>query len=190
MSDGTWTFDDANYTTFPRGYKTLVNGQFDYSFDEDFLDVEEAHVLDASGDAIKLRRLDKRDLDIPWNEYFSNASTPEYFDLDGGSIILGPAPASGSVTLTNGLIVHFRRTADIFTSAQVTTGTKEPGFASPHHMILAYMAAIPFCMAYRKDRVPLYMAEVERRKQDLLDYYSRRESDDPDRITMSGQHAR
>lgn len=176
-SDGTWQFDDTNYTAFPRGYKNLVANQYDYSFDEEMLQIEEVHVKDNSGDYYMLRPIDPRDYDEPLTQIFDTAGKPIYYDKDGGSIILYPAPASGDVTLTNGLRVHYRRTADIFTSAQVTAGTKEPGFASPWHYILSYMAAIPYCQAYKKDRVQEYKETVEKMKNELIAHYSRRETD-------------
>jgi len=100
--------------------------------------------------------------------------------------LLYPGPTAGSVTLTSGLRVDFRRTASIFTSAQVTTGTKVPGFASPFHMLICYEAAIPYCMRYKKDRVALYRREADVLLNDLMQFYYKREKDVRDIITTKG----
>lgn len=177
-ADGTWQFDDTNFTTLPIGTTTLVNSQQDYSFDETFLDIERVEVLDNGGTWHLLKPLDKADTDEALTEFYKTDGLPLYYDKNGSSIMLYPAPDNGvSVTLASGLKVYFQRTASIFTSAEVTTGTKEPGFASPYHVILCYMAAIPYCMSYKKDRVALYQNKVMDLERQLLKHYARREKD-------------
>lgn len=194
-ADGTWQFDDTNYTDHPRGTGTLVEGREDYSFASEYLDIEAIEILNDSSPAkyVRIKPLDHSMLgDLSPEEYFGltaagNAMTgfPEWYDKNGDTIRLYPAPTSTEVTLASGIRVWFKRTADLFTSAQVTTGTKEPGFASPFHVILAYMAAIPYCMAYKKDRVALYKNEVEQMKKDLLKFYGHREADKRKVMTMA-----
>lgn len=175
--DGNWQFDDTNYTDFPRGKTTLVAGQKDYTFDTAHIAIERVRVMDENGDYYFLKPLDKDDLPVPWDEYFSVDGRPEFYDKDGSSVILGPGPATGSVTMANGLYVDFRRTADIFTSGEVTAGTKVPGFASPFHMIIAYEASLPYCMSYKKDRVALYEKKSQDLMKECLDFYTKREKD-------------
>lgn len=189
-SDGRWQFDDTNYTTFPRGFQDLVDGQFDYSFNESLLRIEEVHVLDSDGKPQKLRPRDKSDLSIPWTEFYDTNGMPEVYDKDGDSIILGPAPTSGDTTLSGGLRVHFRRTAQIFTSSEVTTGTKSPGFASPWHLILSYMAAIPYCTKFKQTVVSAYELKIREMKKELEAHYGRRDEDEPAQITMRGVNSR
>lgn len=177
-ADGTWQFDDTNFTTLPIGTTTLVNSQQDYSFDTTFLDIERVEVLDNRGTWHLLKPLDKADTDEALTEFYKTDGLPLYYDKNGSSIMLYPAPDNGvSVTLASGLKVYFQRTASIFTSAEVTTGTKVPGFASPYHVILCYMAAIPYCMSYKKDRVALYQNKVMDLERQLLKHYARREKD-------------
>ena len=184
-SDGTWQFDDSNYTTLPIGTYTLVEGQTSYTFASDFLDIEEVDVLNSSGQYVKLTPIDHLDLgDSSIEEYFNITSSntpkgmPEYYDKWEDSIKLYPAPTSGSVTLANGLKVYFKRTASLFTVATDTTAdTTTPGFASPWHVIVAYMASIPYCATYKKDRVSYLMSEVARLKDELINHYARREKD-------------
>lgn len=186
-ADGTWEFDDTNFTDHPRSRGNLVEGQEDYAFTSEYLDIEAIEILD-TGSPAKYRRIEPLDHymlnGLSPQQYFGltsagNPSTgfPDYYDKNGDTIRLYRAPTSTSVTLTNGIRTWFKRTADLFTAAQVTTGTKEPGFASSFHSILAYMAAIPYCQSYKKDRVPLYKATVDEMKRDLIKFYGHREAD-------------
>ena len=187
-ADGTWQYDDTNFTTNPRGTGTLVEGQEAYSFSSEYLEIEQINVLDLSNVWRKLKPLDPDDLGgFTPMEYFGGTSSagtdtpakglPEYYDIQGDTIRLYPAPTSTACTLTSGLQVFFKRTADLFTSAQVTTGTKEPGLPSPYHVTLAYMAAIPYCMAYKPERVALYQRKVDEDIRDLIKFYGHRERD-------------
>ena len=178
-ADGIWEFDDSNYTSLPIGTYTLVNAQRSYTFAADFLDLLEVSVMDLNGIYRKIRQFDPFTEVLSVEElYGTTTGFPQVFDMvSDDTIKFYPNISSANVTLASGLQVKFKRTADVFTSAQVTTGTKEPGFASPWHYILSYMAAIPFCAVYKKDRVAAYIDEVEKMKKELIKHYSRRNKD-------------
>lgn len=178
-SDGRWQWDDTNRTDLPIGTTTLVNGQQDYSFDTTHLKIIGVSVKDQSGDWHKLEPIDPDDMIGDRAEFDPTSGRPERYDKIGNSIFLYPAPDNGvSVTLSAGLKVYFQRTADLYTSAQVTTGTKVPGFASPFHMILAYKAALPYCMNYKPARIPMLQIEIQRLEKDLVIFYSKRQKDE------------
>ncbi len=181
--DGRWQFDDTNYSDFPRGKTTMVASQHDYTFDVSHLKIESVQVKDADGNWYFLIPIDRKDYSVPLEEEFETAGKPLYYDKDGQSVLIYPAPLAADVTLASGLQVNFRRTADKFTSAQVTLGTKVPAFASPFHAILCYEAAIPFCMNYKKDRVALYEKKLAELYKDLETFYTKREKDEQDIIT-------
>lgn len=191
--DGRWEFDDVNYTTFPVGTTTLVADQKDYSFDTTFLNILRVEILDAQGNYYLIDPIDKSQVGVALTEFMPDSGAPLYYDKDGDSIVLYPAPATGKVTMAAGLKVYFQRTADVFTSAQVTTGTKEPGFASPFHIVLAYMTALPYCATYKKDRVPWLQSKIDeilgnedKGIQGLLPrFYSKRSKDERPTITLS-----
>ncbi len=196
-ADGTWQFDDSNQTDQPRGKGLLVEGQEAYTFASDYLQIEGMDILDLEGMYIKIKPLDHSELSMSPDEYFGLESDgspkkgmPEYYDLfTDDSFRLYPAPSATYCTLANGLRVWFKRAPVTFTEAQITTGTKEPGFAI-NHGILAYMAAIPYCMKYHKDRVPLYekrVGDYERPsglKAEILNHYSHREKEKRKQITF------
>lgn len=186
-ADGTWQFDDSNYSDLPIGTQTLVASQSAYTFNDKFLEILEVQVKNAGGDWYILKPIDQKEFsdDIPLEEAFETSGLPIYYDkVSDDTIKLLPAPASGDVTLTSGLKIKFKRTADLFTSAEVTAGTKEPGFISTFHYILSYMAAIPYCMKYKKDRVALYEKRVDDMKKGLIEAYSQREKDTRKSMTM------
>lgn len=187
-ADGIWQYDDTNYSNLPVGKGTLVEGQQSYSFTSEYLQIEAVEILNKSGNVYK--RIEPLDYDelggLSPDEYFGTNSTgspnkgePLYYDKLGDTIFLYPAPAAASVTLTNGLKVKFKRTASLFAvSSGTSADTQEPGLPSTHHEIIAYMAAIPFCMKYQKDRVRFYQQKVAEMKKTLLEHYAHREQDE------------
>jgi hypothetical protein len=179
-ADGLWQWDDTNYSDLPIGTQDLVEGQSNYSFNDKFLEIEEVQVKDKNGDWSILQAIDQKEYSDyePLSEAFKDKGQPVMYDkVTDDTIELFPAPSSTDMTLTGGLKIKYRRTASLFTSAEVTAGTKEPGFLSPFHYILSYMSAIPYCMSYKKDRVALFEKRVEEYKTDMLKHYSRRERD-------------
>lgn len=178
-ADGLWQFDDTNYTTLPIGTYTLIEAQQSYTFASDFLDILSVKVKDYNGNWVILEKIDQQyDRSIAIEEQFAATGLPTHYDLLGDSIKLYPAPTATSVTLSSGLKVEFKRTASLFTVASDTSAdTTEPGFASPWHVILAYMSSIPYCMSYHQNRVQPYTFMVERLKDELIKHYSRREKD-------------
>lgn len=184
--DMRWQWDDTNYTDFPQGKADLVAAQKDYSFDSTHLAIERVAIMDENGDYYYLKPIDKADLDRPWNEYFDTDGSPEYYDKEGVSILIGPGPAAGSVTTTDGLLVEFRRTSHAYTSADITTGTQEPGFASPFHMLLAYETAIDWCAVYKPNRVPALMKLSQEMWKDMEYFYCKRNKEDRNIILPKG----
>jgi hypothetical protein len=185
-ADGTWQFDDTNYTDRPRGTIDLTDGQSAYTFSDEFLDVEWIKIKDINENWLKLTPIDQSNNDFVLENYLETDGVPLYYDKNGDTIDLYPAPSATEVTLTAGLKIQFKRTASIFTSAEWTTGNKVPGIASPYHEILAYMTAITYCMTLKKDRVGLYEKRVDEGIKDMLKYYSRREKDTKKVMTTKG----
>src|SRR3990167_1779199 len=185
-ADGTWEYDDTNYTDLPVGTGTLVEAQESYSFSSEYLQVQAIKVKDVNGNWNIVENIDQfNDISgIAIEEYFSATGLPLYYDILGDTIRLYPAPTSTVVTLASGLKIHFKRTADLFTSAQVTTGTKEPGLPSPYHVLLSYFAAIPYCALYKKDRVAWLEKKWDEGILEVIKHYSHREKDRRKIMTM------
>jgi len=206
-ADGTWNFDDANYTTSPIGTATLTSGQHKYTFSDKFLQIEEVDVLDVNGYFRRLKPFDASEVGQSFEEYFGITSSggtdtaqsgfPQYYDKEGNVIKFDRAPTASNATLTSGLRVKFKRTASLFTAVATTaTDTTVPGFDSTYHSILAYMASIPFCTTYKKDRVAMYLNTVgdteppTGMKKELIKFYGRKERDKKKVMTMASRNFR
>lgn len=184
-ADGRWQLDDRNNVDYPDGVaiiSTLVNGTKSYAVDISLIKVEGVSVLGANNIWRKLIPFDPDDLVNPLfdrTQFMNVSGMPYYYDLHGSYISLYPAPDNGvSVTLTNGLKIYGQRTAQLFTAAEVTTGTKVPGFPSPFHSLIAYMSALPYAMAYKPARVQFLMSEIARKKAELVAFFSKRNKDE------------
>jgi hypothetical protein len=186
-ADGFWEWDDTNQTDLPIGTATLVEGQQEYTFASEYLKIKRMKVKDTGGNWILLKQIDQQDLEsseLALEELYGetsgspNKGTPIYYDIIGDSFKLYPAPTSTAVTLTSGLKVEFVRTAVLFTAVSTTAAdTTAPGLPSPYHVLLAYKAALPYCMSYKKDRVPLYAAQIQKMEADLIKFYGQRNPD-------------
>lgn len=196
-ADGTWNFDDTNYTDFPIGKFTLVEDQAKYSFNDEFLQIEEVQILNKNGDYEIIHPIDQKEYSnvIPLEEAYETSGMPQYYDkISDDTIKLFPAPDDGTnVTLADGIKIKFKRKASVFTSAEVATGTKVPGFASPFHYILSYMAARPYALSYKPDRVATLNALIgdtgqipTGMKRDLLKHYGTRQKDVRKQAKMRG----
>jgi len=186
--DKNWNFGDSNYTSLPTGLQTMTAATHEYAFVSTFLTIVGASVEDNSGDWHTLDLIDEQDIlksGIDLEEYETTDGLPTKYAKRENFIVLYPAPSAATTTLTSGLKVYFQRTADVFTAAQVTTGTKTPGFASPYHYLLSYKAALPHALSYKKDRVAMIMSEIARMERDMLDFYTQRGKDE--RSVMSNR---
>ncbi len=197
--DTNWLWGDTNFTANPTGLFTLVNSQEQYqlagnatstgiSTTTPLLTFLGASVKDSGGIWRTLEHISLWDLfeqGIDPVEHFKTDGLPRYYELREDFLILYPAPDNAvTVTLTSGLKVFYQRSADLFTTAQVTTGTKVPGFASPYHPLISYKAALPYALKFKPDRVPIIMNEVNRLEKDMLNFYTKRDKSERPQMTM------
>lgn len=174
ISTGTWQFDDTNYTTRPIGRTNMVDGVATYQFSAEFLEVLDVKILNPDGKTWRiLKPIDQVQTDIPLENNYA-PGFPYGYDKEGGNITLVPPPLAAAVTLTQGLQVHFKRTAYLFTLLDTVV---QPGFVSPFHILVARMASLPFCKTYKPDRVPQLNADIVQGKIDLVKFYGNRERD-------------
>lgn len=196
-SDGVWEWDDTNQSDLPVGTGNLVEGQESYSFASEYLKVKRIKVKDVNGIWVLLRQIDQKDLEesglvsgaienlFGLTSGNPNKGLPLYYDVLGDTIRLYPSPTSTQVTLTAGLKVDFVRTAVLFTAVSTTANDlTEPGLPSPYHLLLAYMAALPYCMSYKRDRVAVYTMKVTQMKAQLLKFFGKRNPNRRDVLTM------
>jgi len=174
-ADGRWQFDDTNYSTLPIATTDLVTGQQDYSFATRFLRITRVEMKDNTGRWIEIDPIDQNDpRRRSLTEWGNQNGVPWCYDKLADSIFLYPRPNYNS---TAGLKAYFQRTADLFTT---TDTTKEPGFASIFHRILAVGPALEFAQAngLSDAKIRVYRDEVNQLEQDIKEFYAKRSKDE------------
>ena len=179
---GDW--GDLNYTAFPTFTMTMTNSTAEYDLNAISttpLAILGVEVLDEDGIWHPLRRItldEIRKKGYAQVEYQKTDGQPNEYEIRDSQIVLYPAPDNGvTVTLTAGLKIFYLRTADVFTSAQVTTGTKTPGFPSPWHDMLSYGPAFDYALTNGLPNALLFKAEYDKRMTELLKFISKRDRD-------------
>jgi len=191
-ADGTWQWDDTNHTNLPRATGTLVEGQQNYNITTTFLEVTMVEILSktSTDGYYKIKPLDHTELgDLSPEQYFGTESdgSPKkgevlYYDKTSQVFRLYYSPTADNNTLAKGIRIWYKRTADLFAA---TDTTQVPGLPSTYHSILAYMAAISYCMKYKPERIGLYQRKVDEMRKNLMSFYNKREKDK--RKVMTGK---
>ncbi len=192
QSDGRWLYDDTNYSDLPIAIGNLVNGQQDYQFATTQLVVTGVSILDVVGNWHGLAPINPEDITETFGhnagdraQFFKVPGQPYYYTKQGGSVFLYPPPDNGvSVTLTGGLKVYFKRGPLVFdyNLSTFTDGTgstaSTPGFNSLQHHLVAYKAALTYCITNLPEFVASYSAEVAKIEAQLVQIESKRDLDD------------
>lgn len=185
-----WEFGDSNFSLLPTGLKTLTSGTSQYQLSGD----QSTTGIDTTNPLLTLKGVSVKDVNGIWHplqplhlsdifkqridpaEYFKTNGLPYYYEKREDTLVLYPAPDNGvSVTLASGLKVFYDRRASKFTASDTT---KEPGFASPFHIILAYKAALPYCALNKPESVGFLSSEILRLEGELLKFYGNRAKDE------------
>lgn len=146
QNEGDYTWDDYGNTDFPIGTTNLVASQSDYTLPAStptadpstFLRLIKVQAADPSGAFRNLRNVSETMSSVPLETMFSSPGFPQYYKLLGNSIFLYPAPLATQVTLIGGLRIFFQRDKIEFV---VGDTTKQPGFPSIYHYLLALEAS-------------------------------------------------
>lgn len=184
QTDGAWQHDDFNYTsTFPSDLATLVAGQADYLLNRRHRKVLGFEVKDSEGDFYPLKPIDYRDIrqkNLAESRFMETDGRPMYYDLNGNSVKLFPAPSSTDVTLSNGLRAIYQREPDYFVS---TDTSKELGLPRGFHDVPVAFA----CAKYAKqngmaEKARELDAEIARRTQDIKNLFNTRNTEGRKRL--------
>jgi hypothetical protein len=168
--DGEWQFDDSNYTDYPIGYKNLVNGQQDYLFNDEMLQLSKVLVKDSAGNWKTIRSIDQDDPEArnTWERPTTNLGTPFRYDVFDHAIFLDPVPNYDSA---NGLQAVFKRNASKFAS---TDTSKQPGIPSPFHPWLCWHASIPELVRTKSPDLNYWQNEVDKGEEAIKEFISSR----------------
>lgn len=182
VNDRKWQFEDTNNTDLPIATAALVASQQDYSLTAAFLTVDRVEVLANGGSAAsgwtELTQIDQQQLkkgrQIALTSYKSTAGTPTEYDLVGNSIFLYPPP---SYSQAASLKIYFTRGPSEFTSADVSTGTKTPGFNSLFHQLISFYVAYDYCITNIPAIAGGYLNRIQLMEQQIVDFYGMRDRD-------------
>lgn len=176
QSDGRWQFDDSNYTDLPIATTTLTSGQQDYSLATTHLEISRVEVKDSEGNWKLLMPIDKADVDYQSiTDFMTGGGVPEYYDKFGTTVMLYPTP---DYTQSASLKIYFERGPDNFTSAQVTTGTKVPGFNSLYHDLIPLWVAYEYAYSNNLPTANKLLEEIMRKEDALREDYQMRSKDE------------
>lgn len=179
-SNGTWQFDDSNNTDLPIGTTALLSGQADYTFDDDYLTIEEIRVLPNGATQWDiLKPVDRNDPEIRdlLLSYENISGTPEYYDKFGETIMLYPKP---NYSQAASLKAFFQRKASYFST---TDTTKEPGFPKHLHKFIPLFCAFSYASAKDLPKKNDLFTRLEKERERIKKHFSRREKDITNIIT-------
>lgn len=178
QSQDLWQFDDDNNTDFGILTTSMVASQRDYS-------------MPLTDNVLRIRRVDftydgtNYYRAVPWDETETGGGVGNDTTLDGNFAKTKPAytikgnsiniyPLCNAADVTAGATIRMEVDRDIveFTSAELTAGTKSPGFQKGFHEILSWGAAYDWFEANgptdSRDNARLKLLELEQRIKGLV----------------------
>lgn len=186
-ADSKWQWDDTNQTDLPIATAALISGQQDYALATSHLTIDRVEVLDSSGTTFRrLFQIDQQQLkqgsSLALDEYQSSNGLPNEYDVVGNSIFLYPTP---NYALADALKVYFTRAGTLYTTAEVTTGTKVPGFISLFHDLVPLWVSYNYAIANNQGTANGFFIEIQRLEKELEDFYGQRDRDIRPRFTVA-----
>ena len=173
-SSSDWEFDDSNVADYPIATTTMVASQPDYSIPTNALKILRVEVKDNSGNWTIVKPIDEEQIKVALDEFEKTDGLPRFYRAIRRNVVLYPAPATSSVTLSAGLKIYFLREVDEFAA---TDTTQEPGIAEPFHRILSLGAAYDFALAKGLPNQTNLKLEFEQLLKELSEFYNSRHRD-------------
>ncbi len=180
LADKRWQWDDSNQTDLPIATTQVNADQKDYSLATSHLKIARARIKNAGGTWSILIPIDPSDADYELIMDSTSTGIPTHYDKTGISVKLGPTP---NYTQAASLEVTFQRAPVLFTSAEVTTGTKQPGFNSLYHDLIPLWVAYNYALDNTQPTANGYLTEIIRKEEALKLEYTSRDKDDRTIIT-------
>jgi hypothetical protein len=189
-------WDDLNYTSnFPRGSQDLVVGQKDYALPtatgtysaanaSTLLTVLKIAVLDSNGQEKVLAESSASEAEL--NTYYNTNGQPEVYKLINGSVKVWPAPASGQVTTTNGLVIYFQRSVSEFVYNDTT---KTPGIPVPFHRFISLQGSLDYAATHpgMESRAAYIQSQLSELVRDMEGLAAQRNKDTRIRFTPASR---
>lgn len=177
-------FDDRNHTTLPISTFSLVASQKDYSLPTNLLKLHAIEVKNAAGDWVRLQEMDALyDLGGSISDFEETDGMPKYYDIQGDSVFLYPAPSAADTTLSSGGKMYFSRDVDAFTSSDTS---QKPGIPTPFHRILSLGASYDWLIVNGPtDKADRCLRDQATLRQELVKFYSDRNKEARTKITTA-----
>lgn len=173
--DGRWEWNDDNQTDFPIATTTLTTNQQDYTLAVTHLNITRVEVKGTDGNWTQLVPISQSDLKgESLTQFMVSSGLPAYYDKIGSSVVLYPAP---NYTQTASLKIYCQRPPVLYTSAEVTTGTKVPGFNSLYHNLISLWAAHDYAVSKGLPNINQITADIQRQEEMLMSDYELRDRD-------------
>lgn len=190
--DGRWQWDDSAQPITDQGDGTgglpiattaLVANQQDYTLAVTHLEVIGMEVKDTNGNWTTLTPIDVKQIDHSPSatDFMKGTGIPVYYDKVGASILLYPAP---NYSQAASLKIRFQREPYKFTAAQVSTGTRQPGFNSLYHDLIPLHAAYDYGVANGLPTINQIQSEIQRKEDALTSDYEMRSKDEQLRMRV------
>jgi len=170
-------FDDNNYTSeFPILTTGLVEDQADYSLPDELVKIKRVTAMYDGTNTYKATPFDISQSGQALKDSYFTSQSP-YYDLHDNSVELYPTPTAN---VAKGLRIWISRQMELYTTAQVTAGTKSPGFDRQFHNIVPLKASWNWLFYKVKDynqadRIKQQIDEMEVR---IKQHYSDKQKDD------------
>lgn len=170
-----WQWSDTNNTDLDIATTALVASQRDYTIALSFLEILQARVKDSSGNWTKL--LPKNVEDQDYQDTIDSTATglPKYYDKSGTSVFLGPIP---NYSQAASLEITFQRGPASFTSGEVTTGTKQPGFNSLYHELIPLWVSYDYWLVNDVSQARGFFTKIQMLESEIRSDYAGRNKDE------------
>lgn len=183
-TDNRWQWDDTNQTDLPIATTNLVSGQQDYSITNVHLKITRVEIsTTATGTPFQvLQYYDQTDESGSLTYNATLTGVPYRYDIIGSSLFLDPKP---NYSCTAGLKIYYQRGPAEFTSAEVSTGTKQPGFSSLYHDLIPLWVAFDWWLINDVSQTAKIKAQIDMKEAELKKDYALRNLTDHQNITTS-----
>jgi len=179
-SQDEWDFDDSNHTDLPIAKTDLTVNVGTYAFPPTIYKLNKLEVNYGSG-LVKANPIDLIETGLSDDEIEARASVDNpYYRVFNGSFQLYPVPTA---TTANGLQIFYDREVDLFTTADITTGTKKPGLDRLWHDYIAIGASLDAGVKFMLNNKADLKALLDDMETRIRKYYGNRQKDRKYQIT-------
>lgn len=180
QADPNFLWDDYSYTDFPIATTDLVSGQDHYELLESKLVIHRVRIKDRNGN---FKTLDAKQRSEFTDSDLNSSGDPTGYYKIGNSIFPIAVPDYG---YSGGVEVQFQRGANHFTTSDTT---KQPGFNSQFHHLLAIKAAKTYAMANGLTEKVNILTQMENKLElEMLEFYQLRSPDERPKLSLKNRN--